>query len=298
MAQLPRYSASERELLRATSRRSAARWVPVLAEVFRPRSVVELGCGSGEWLAAFQAAGVTDVLGLDLPEAAGYGLAIDAERFIGTDLAEPPALGRGFDLVLTMEVAEHLPYHRAPAFVDFVVALASVAVFGAAVPVQGGERHVNEQYPEFWAELFAARGFRPLDCLREMYWTEPDASWFYAQNALVYVDERGLAALPHLAPFADATDATRLTRLHPTGGPAQSAYRRSFERGLAEPAATPAAEQLRLSSLDAARMGYLAGLERGHRTISREHNQYLCALDLLPLRPVHHPSLGVTRPLS
>jgi hypothetical protein len=38
---------------------------PLLIELFHPRSVVDLGCGTGIWLAAFREQGVTDVLGIE-----------------------------------------------------------------------------------------------------------------------------------------------------------------------------------------------------------------------------------------
>ena len=43
------------------SRRSADRVVPMIVELIRPRSVVDIGCGVGTWLAAFSGHGVADI---------------------------------------------------------------------------------------------------------------------------------------------------------------------------------------------------------------------------------------------
>ena len=67
--------------------------------------------------------------------------------------------------------------------VAFVASLiAAVAVlFSAAVPHQGGWNHLNEQWPQYWAEIFARRRFFPVDCLRERFWNRPNVRWWYAQ---------------------------------------------------------------------------------------------------------------------
>src|SRR5690348_11630731 len=50
------------EALSDGTRRSAAIVTPVLIELFRPESVIDVGCGTGLWLSAFRQRGVTDVL--------------------------------------------------------------------------------------------------------------------------------------------------------------------------------------------------------------------------------------------
>ena len=50
-----------------TSLTSARQVVPIVTELVRPRSVVDVGCGHGTWLAAFQECGITDLTGIDGP---------------------------------------------------------------------------------------------------------------------------------------------------------------------------------------------------------------------------------------
>jgi hypothetical protein len=59
------------------------------------------------------------------------------------DLERPFQLKRKFDLVVSLEVAEHRPAHCAEDFVSTLTGLGSVVLFSAAAPHQGGEHHVD-----------------------------------------------------------------------------------------------------------------------------------------------------------
>ena len=63
-----------------------------------------------------------------------------------------------------------------------------LVVFSAAVPQQGGDSHINEQYQSHWAAKFAHRGFQPFDLIRPLIWGHPDVCWWYQQNILVYAN--------------------------------------------------------------------------------------------------------------
>src|SRR5713101_4747009 len=101
--------------------RSAQRVVPQLAGVLPVRSVVDFGCGQGAWLSVWQSAGVT-ITGVDGSYVDRRHLLIDPGYFHAADLAEPIDLGRRFDLVQSLEVAEHLPAAKARQFVDTLTA--------------------------------------------------------------------------------------------------------------------------------------------------------------------------------
>src|SRR5438270_9981863 len=47
------------------SRLSARVIVPLVMELAQPRSVVDVGCGTGEWLAVFRENGIKDTWGVD-----------------------------------------------------------------------------------------------------------------------------------------------------------------------------------------------------------------------------------------
>ncbi|MHC5004579.1 MAG: class I SAM-dependent methyltransferase [Planctomycetota bacterium] len=180
------YTGSYDEMLRLGMQRSARAVVPRLVGDLSPGSVIDVGCGPGLWLAAFRELGVEDVLGVDGAHVGRDVLAIPPECFRAHDLREPLRLDRRFDLVLCLEVAEHLPGEAADTLVDSLAALGDTIVFSAAIPHQGGEQHVNEQWPDYWHERFVRRGYRADAGLREQVWNDPDVDWWYAQNLLVY----------------------------------------------------------------------------------------------------------------
>jgi hypothetical protein len=73
-----------------------------------------------------------------------------------------------------------------------LAALAPVIVFSAAIPFQGGHAHLNEQWPQYWAERFRDHGYVAIDYVRPRVWGNPAVSWWYAQNTLVFCTERYL----------------------------------------------------------------------------------------------------------
>ena len=168
------------------ARRSADVVVPLLLQLTRPTSVIDVGCGTGSWLSVFRRLGVTDTFGVDGPHVDVAALEIPSTSFRSVDLRQPLNLERTFDLVLCLEVAEHLPAESAAGLVDSLTRLGSVVAFSAAIPYQGGVGHVNEQWPDYWIRLFAERRFVVLDALRSILWDNPQVEWWYAQNMLVF----------------------------------------------------------------------------------------------------------------
>jgi SAM-dependent methyltransferase len=180
------YDAAFFQALSEGTRRSAGTAVPLLIEQFQPRSVVDVGCGTGIWLSIFREQGVTDVLGVDgawVPESER---AIPKTLFREHDLTQTLKLDRTFDLALCLEVAEHLPASAAPLLVESLTRLAAIVVFSAAIPFQGGDGHVNEQWPSYWVALFAAHSYDCLTGLREQLWTNDALEVWYRQNILCF----------------------------------------------------------------------------------------------------------------
>ena len=131
---------------------------------------------------------------LHRPERVGH----SGGSVIAADSAQPLRLDRRFDLVVTLEVAEHLPKTDASTFVQSLTELGPVVLFSAAIPFQGGENHLNEQWPDYWAHLFHNRGYRAVDCLRKKTWHNDKVEPWYAQNILLFVHPDEIASSPRL----------------------------------------------------------------------------------------------------
>jgi SAM-dependent methyltransferase len=197
------------------SRRSARETIPLLQRFVHVSSVLDVGCGVGTWLSAFREQGVSDVMGLDGTYVDRARLQIPAEQFVPCDLTAPPELPRKFDLVTSLEVAEHLPAAAADGFVRYLTSFSPAVLFSAAVPGQGGKHHVNEQWPDYWAARFEQHGFTVVDCLRPLLWNNPHVEWWYAQNTFLFVKSETLAGNSALSEAARRTDRQRLAIVHP-----------------------------------------------------------------------------------
>jgi SAM-dependent methyltransferase len=187
--------------------------VPLVLGLIGPRSVIDVGCGTGGWLATFARHGVTDYLGVDRFAPAGL-LEIPRDRFVEADLTRPLAVGRRFDLAVSLEVAEHLPDSAAKTLVESLTRLAPVVLFSAAIPGQGGISHVNEQWPEYWSRLFADYGFDPADVVRPRIWKDERVEFWYAQNSILYVVRNQRVEFPGLR-RAPAVAEAPLAAVHP-----------------------------------------------------------------------------------
>ncbi len=141
------------------SRRSAEAIVPLVLTLIKPQSVIDVGCGLGIWLSVFKEFGVKDVFGIDGDHVDRSMLQIPNERFTAFDLKKPIPINRQFDLVISLEVAEHLPEDCAKTFIHSLTGLGPVILFSAAIPFQGGTNHLNEQWPDYWANHFNDNGY-------------------------------------------------------------------------------------------------------------------------------------------
>lgn len=153
-------------------------WVvaPIVMEQLAPRSALDIGCGWGEWLDAL---GLEDVVGVDI--------AAEWEGVVRHDLTTPLDLGRTFDLVISLETAEHLPEEAADTYIASIARHAADAVlFSAAVPGQEGLHHVNCQPHEYWHERFEQHGFAVTDPIRPLIANEWRVSPWYRSNTFVY----------------------------------------------------------------------------------------------------------------
>jgi Tfp pilus assembly protein PilF/SAM-dependent methyltransferase len=211
---------------------SAREVLTSLFDLLRPGSVLDVGCGLGAWLEVAKGRGVGDVLGVDGPWIEQQRVRLASNEFQHHDLERPLDLGRRFELVISLEVAEHLHPECAESFVDSLVRHGDAVLFSAAVPGQGGNGHLNEQLQHYWAGLFAKHDYLPVDVVRPRVWLNANVFWWLQQNTVLYVRGQSLARWPALRPLV-VERPEALSIIHP------ELYARSL-RALAAAQAGPA----------------------------------------------------------
>jgi SAM-dependent methyltransferase len=209
------YTQSFYEQLRPGARRSAETIAPLVLGLTQASSVVDVGCGDGTWLSVFRRLGVNDILGIDGDYVGQPLLQIPPDHFLPVELTKPFNLGRVFDLAVSLEVAEHLPPDCAPVFVECLTRAAPVVLFSAAIPFQGGEHHVNEQWPDKWAALFRTHGYVPVDFIRKHIWQNDSVEWWYAQNTLLFAQSSLIENNAQLKSEFEKTSPNQLCLVHP-----------------------------------------------------------------------------------
>jgi SAM-dependent methyltransferase len=198
-----------------TGKESARVVVPLVLQFGSFKSVLDVGCGVGGWLKVFGEHGILDFVGVDGPWIKNQKLMIPKTQMLIHDLTEPLMLNRAFDLVVSLETAEHLPHKKAEIFVNSLVTHGDVVLFSAAIPGQRGVHHVNEQWPSFWVELFGKHGFVVVDCLRKEIWDNRQVAFWYAQSIMFFIKKTQLAKYPKLQAAYVGEKQKQLNIVHP-----------------------------------------------------------------------------------
>ena len=161
--------------------------VPEIIKILNPKSIVDFGCGIGTFLNVFKQYGVKDVLGIDGPWVNKSLLLkyIDAEEFQESNLEEEIKLSKKYDLAVSLEVAEHLSMDSANIFAQNLINSGNVILFSAAIPNQGGQNHINEQWLTYWEAIFLKHNYVVHDILRPLFWDDPEIFWWYKQNMVL-----------------------------------------------------------------------------------------------------------------
>jgi SAM-dependent methyltransferase len=171
-----------------THNSSAAEQVlPVLFEIYKPSSILDVGCGLGNWIEVAKKISGAEIKGVDGDYVDRRLLKIEENEFVECDLTKPFDLNKKFDLAICLEVAEHLPEASAEGFIKSITNHSDVIMFSAALPGQGGQHHINEQWPSYWQEHFNNCGFEMMDFFRFKIWNNPKIEYWYKQNLFLVV---------------------------------------------------------------------------------------------------------------
>lgn len=154
-------------------------------------TAADFGCGVGAWLLPLQEQNIR-IHGFDGPWLPLKYLYIPEKDFTVINLLDDLQNKNSsiwnlttFDLIITLEVAEHIPPSLADDFIDLLTEHANFILFSAAIPGQGGTEHLNEQYPSYWCNKFMERGFDCIDAIRPEIWNDEEIQFFYRQNIFI-----------------------------------------------------------------------------------------------------------------
>jgi hypothetical protein len=190
------YDSAFFEYINQGSTNSATTIIPLVKSYFNVRSVIDFGCGQGAWLREWRRSGAQEVLGLDGDYVDKNDLLIDRSELLASNLASPVDLGKKFDLVESLEVAEHLPESAANTFIESLVRHGDIVLFSAATVGQGGHDHINEQPYEYWRDKFLLHDYVLIDYLRQAVKGNRAVEPWYRYNTLVFVKRGMIDSLP------------------------------------------------------------------------------------------------------
>ena len=179
----------------AASLRSAKTILGLLFDSYQPRSVIDVGCGRGAWLAVAGALGAQTLAGVDGDWVYPAQLLSDRIEFRAVDMEQDFDPGARYDLAISVEVAEHLSEARARPFVEILCRASDVVLFGAAIKHQGGTNHINEQFQSYWVRIFESQDYESFDVIRPSVWNDDDVEWWYRQNTFLFVNRQASIGL-------------------------------------------------------------------------------------------------------
>lgn len=137
-----------------------------IVQDFGPRTVLDAGCALGFLVEALQARDV-EAYGVDLSEFAVSQVAPEVrERCWVGSITDPipERFPQRYDLIVSIEVLEHLPPEQAGQAVKNLCGHTDDLLFSSSPDDHAEVTHLCVKPPEAWAELFAREGFlRDLD---------------------------------------------------------------------------------------------------------------------------------------
>ena len=142
-----------------TTAPQAAQMVRALPRYFpRVESVLDFGGGPGIYLTGFRdQLNLTQLFTVE-PHPLGNCVFRQIQH-LRMDIFSAPPLGRSFDLVMSLEVAEHIPTDLHARLIEWLLAhTRRWLVFSAAHPGQPGAGHTGNKAPSIWRGAFLASG--------------------------------------------------------------------------------------------------------------------------------------------
>ena len=157
----------------------------ILFKFYQPKTAIDVGCALCCWTEVLKSHGIT-VTAIDGEWYDKESVEI-ADNFICHNLNNGVLKIDKVDLAICLEVAEHVEATHAKDLVETLTGASDVILFSAAIPKQGGQGHVNEQWMTYWKEMFEERDYLFADIIRPVIWTNKDVEVWYRQNTVMFI---------------------------------------------------------------------------------------------------------------
>lgn len=158
-------------------------------ERFKPRSVVDFGCGIGSYLESANNHGIP-CTGVDISREAQKYTPLEIRRYIRyEDCTKPYVFMKPFNTVISFETAEHIQPEGTEVFIEnLVYATGKRLLFTAAPPGQEGTGHINCRPKQFWIDEFSKHLKYNEELSDEIaaIWGLQGAPWYIVNNLIVF----------------------------------------------------------------------------------------------------------------
>jgi len=154
-----------------------------LCEKYHPKSVLDIGCGLGQYLLYFNYKGANRITGID-------GISTDdtllrSDQYIQLDLNNGFDLQKKYDLVICLETLEHVEENTSLKLMKSISEhAAEMILFSAAEPDQPGVGHINCKPVDYWIAKWNDLGWVPMSYDTLAFRMISTFSWF-KRNTLI-----------------------------------------------------------------------------------------------------------------
>ncbi len=176
----------------AQQKNLAQYFVPKIVEKFNPKCVLDVGCGSGQWLDEYRKYNIK-TKGIEGSRHAWHTMSEGTKEVVlQWDLRDKREEDYyDVDFVQSFEVAEHIEEEYADRFIrNLVKDNPNIVLLTAAAPDQHGMKHVNCQDKEYWWYKMRDNGYlfdqNLLNTIKS--WGEPDdCPFWWEPNLMVFI---------------------------------------------------------------------------------------------------------------
>ena len=179
---------------------SAKKIIKLFPDYFDPKSILDIGCGSGEWILAFQNQyPLCKLTGIDGHWIKSDELISKSNDFIVADLNSGlpvEIFDKKYDLISCLETITDLPKKKGEHLIHQLCKITNLCLFSSGTPIQTHGPHKNRQWQSYWHNLFEKNGFKALDFIRSATWNDSEVGPWYSQNCFLFVEKSWLEDNP------------------------------------------------------------------------------------------------------